>query len=204
MLADDCAGLLDYLAISGPVVVCGLSMGGYVAFEFFRQYPEMVAGLILTSTRAKPDTSNGKIGRDQMAEKAKSEGVSAVAADMLPKLLSPKTYENDPEVVEFVQEMMEWTSVEGMAGALAAMRNRPDSTPTLAEIDVPTLIIHGADDQLIPLTEAEAMRDAIPRAKLVVIPDAGHLPNLEQIDTFNDVVTDFIVELQDAAHHHHH
>ena len=202
MLADDCMGLLDYLAISGPVVVCGLSMGGYVAFEFFRQFPEMVAGLILTSTRALPDTPEGKAARDKMAEKAQTEGVSAIAADMLPKLLSPKTYEDDEEVVEFVQEMMETTSVEGVVGALAAMRDRPDSTPTLAEIDVPTLIIHGADDQIVPL--AEAMRNAIPGAKMVVIPEAGHVPNLEQIDVFNDAVTDFLLEIQDAHHHHHH
>ncbi|MCZ7665921.1 MAG: alpha/beta hydrolase [Chloroflexi bacterium] len=138
MLADDCAGLLDYLAITRPVVVCGHSMGGYVAFEFFRQYPEMVAGLILVSTRAKPDTAEAKANRDKTAEGVKKEGVEVVAAAMLPKLLSPQTYKNDPEVVEFVQEMMEDASVDGVVGALAAMRDRPDSTPTLAEIDVPT------------------------------------------------------------------
>lgn len=203
MLADDCMGLLDYLAISSPVVVCGMSMGGYVALEFFRQFPEVVAGLILTSTRALPDTAEGKANRDKMAEKAQSEGVAAIAADMLPKLLSPKTYDEDEEVVEFVQEMMEWTSVEGVVGALAAMRDRPDSTPTLAEIDVPTLVIHGADDQLIPVSEAEAMARAI-GANMVVIPDAGHVPNLEQIDAFNDAVTDFLMALQDTHDHHHH
>lgn len=203
MLAEDCMGLLDYLAISGPVVVCGMSMGGYIALEFFRQFPEMVAGLILTSTRALPDTTEGKIGRDNMIKKAKTEGVSAIAAAMLPKLLSPQTFENDPEVVEFVQEMMEGTSLEGVIGALAAMRDRPDSMPTLAEIDVPTLIIHGADDQIIPVTEAEAMRDAI-GAKLVVIPEAGHVVNLEQIDAFNDAVTDFLMALQGTHEHHHH
>ena len=89
-----------------------------------------------------------------------------------------------------------------MVGALAAMRDRPDSTPTLAEIDVPTLIIHGADDQIVPLAEAEAMRDAIPGAKMVLIPEAGHVVNLEQIDVFNDAVTDFLLEVQDAHHHH--
>ncbi|PIE80840.1 MAG: alpha/beta hydrolase [Chloroflexi bacterium] len=207
MLADDCVGLLDYLAITTPVVVCGLSMGGYVAFEFFRRYPELVAGLILTSTRALPDTPQGKANRDKMAAKAQTEGVAAIAADMLPKLFSPKTYEENEEVVDFVQEMMEWASVDGVVGALAAMRDRPDSSSTLTEIDVPTLIIHGADDKIVPLAEAEAMRDAIPNAQLVVIPDAGHVPNLEQIDAFNDAVMDFLMELQDAYvhdHNHHH
>lgn len=203
MLADDCAGLLDYLAITRPVVVCGLSMGGYIAFEFFRQYPEMVAGLILVSTRAKPDTAEAKANRDKMAEKAQTEGVEAVAADMLPKLLSPQTYQNDPDVAEFVQEMMESASVEGVVGALAAMRDRPDSTPTLAEIDVPTLIIHGEDDQIVPLNEAKAMQSAIYGARLATIANAGHLPNLEQMDEFNDVITDFLLELSGSHDHQH-
>lgn len=209
MLAEDCAGLLDYLGIENPVVVCGLSMGGYVAFEFFRRYPERVAGLILASTRAKADSPEGKAGRDAAVEKAKTQGVTAVAADMLPKLFAPQTYDEDSELVEFMQEVMEGTSLEGMIGALQAMKDRPDSTPTLAEIDVPTLIIHGADDQIIPLAEAKAMQAAIKDAQLVVIPDAGHVPNLEQIDLFSDAVIDFVDSLTDHDHddddpdHHH-
>lgn len=204
LLADDCLGLLDYLGIENPVVVCGLSMGGYVAFEFFRRYPERVAGLILVSTKAKPDTPEGKAARDAAIAKAKKEGVAAVAADMLPKLLASQTYDEDSELVEFVQEMMEDTSLEGMVGALQAMKDRPDSTPTLATIDVPTLIIHGADDQLIPLSEARAMQAAIEGSELVVIPEAGHLPNLEQIDLFSDAVLDFLDALIGEDHDHSH
>lgn len=204
LLADDCLGLLDYLGIENPVVVCGLSMGGYVAFEFFRRYPERVAGLILVSTKAKPDTPEGKAARDAAIAKAKKEGVAAVAADMLPKLLASQAYDEDSELVEFVQEMMEDTSLEGMVGALQAMKDRPDSTPTLAAIDVPTLIIHGADDQLIPLSEARAMQAAIKGSELVVIPEAGHLPNLEQIDLFSDAVLDFLDTLIGEDHDHGH
>lgn len=204
LLADDCLGLLDYLGIENPVVVCGLSMGGYVAFEFFRRYPERVAGLILASTKAKPDTPEGKAARDAAIAKAKKEGVAAVAADMLPKLLASQTYDEDSELVEFVQEMMEDTSLEGMVGALQAMKDRPDSTPTLAAIDVPTLIIHGADDQLIPLSEARAMQAAVKGSELVVIPEAGHLPNLEQIDLFSDAVLDFLDALIGEDHDHSH
>ncbi|MCB8967742.1 MAG: alpha/beta fold hydrolase [Ardenticatenaceae bacterium] len=192
MFADDCADLLDYLAIPGPVIVGGLSMGGYVAFEFYRRYPERVAGLILAATRAGADTPEGKAGRDKMAQMAREEGVEAVAAAMLPKLLAPITYKEQTDVVEFVQEMMEDTSLAGVLGALAAMKERPDSTPTLAEIDVPTLIIHGAEDQLIPVIEAQAMHKAIAGSQLVVLPDAGHMPNLEQPDEFADAVADFL------------
>jgi 3-oxoadipate enol-lactonase len=204
LLAEDCRDLLDYLGVTRPVVLCGLSMGGYVAFEFFRRYPERVAGLILVSTKAKADTAEGKAGRDAAVAKAQKDGVTAVAADMLPKLLAPQTYEEDAEMVEFVQEMMAETSLEGMIGALQGMKDRPDSVATLGEIDVPTLIIHGEQDQLIPLAEAQAMQTLISGAKLVVIPDAGHLPNLEQIDEFNDAVIDFLESLQGGEQIHLH
>ncbi len=195
MLADDCADLLSSLNVSTPFVVCGLSLGGYVAFEFYRRYQEYIGGLILTATRAIPDSEEGKANRDKMADAARQQGVTAVTQAMLPKLLAPATYENDAELVEFVAEMMNDTSVAGVIGGLAAMRDRPDSTPTLAEIDVPVLVIHGDADQIVPLVEAEAMAAAIPNGKLVVIPNAGHLPNLEQPDAFNDAVIDFLESL---------
>jgi pimeloyl-ACP methyl ester carboxylesterase len=195
MLADDCADLLGYLNVATPFVVNGLSMGGYVAFEFYRQYREHVAGLILTATRALPDSAEAKANRDKMASIAQTRGVTAVAQAMLPKLLAPKNFERDTMLVEFVQEMMESTSVEGVVGALAAMRDRPDSTEMLSEIDVPVLIIHGKDDQIIPLAEAEAMAEAIPHAELVVIENAGHLPNLEQPEAYNDAIIDFLESL---------
>jgi pimeloyl-ACP methyl ester carboxylesterase len=195
LLADDCADLLGHLNVSAPFVVCGLSMGGYIALEFYRRYSEFVAGLILTATKAGADSEEAKANRDKMADMAKQRGVTAVAEAMLPKMLAAQNYENDKELVEFVQDLMESTSVEGVVGALAAMRDRPDSTPSLADIDVPVLIIHGANDQLIPVAEAEAMHRAIPDAQLVVIPDAGHLPNLEQPDAFNDAMIDFLESL---------
>ncbi len=196
-LADDCADLLGHLNVATPFVVCGLSMGGYIALEFYRRYPEQVAGLILVSTRAGADSEEGKAGRDKAAELAKSEGATAVSGGMLPKMLAPQNVETDEELVDYVKEVMSNASLNGVVGALNAMRDRIDSTPTLGDIDVPVLIIHGADDQLIPVSEAELMFKAIPDAELVVIPDAGHLPNLEQPDMFNDAVIDFLEELLD-------
>ena len=195
LLADDCADLLGHLNVATPFVVCGLSMGGYIALEFYRRYPEHVAGLILAATRAGADSEEGKAGRDKAAELAKNEGATAVSASMLPKMLAPQNYESDEELVDFVKDIMSSASLNGVVGALAAMRDRVDSTPTLGDIDVPVLIIHGADDQLIPVSEAEAMFKAIPDADLVIVPDAGHLPNLEQPDIFNDAVIDFLEEI---------
>jgi pimeloyl-ACP methyl ester carboxylesterase len=192
MYADDCADLLDHLGIEGPVVVAGLSMGGYIAFEFFRRYPERVAGLILAATRAGADSDEGKVNRDKAAGMVIAEGVAAIAESMLPKLLAPDNLVEQEDLVEFLGEMMLANSEDGIVGALTAMRDRPDSTPLLAEIDVPTLIIHGEEDQLIPVAEAQATQGAIPGAELVIIPAAGHLPNLEQPDVFNDAVRGFL------------
>ncbi len=207
LFSKDIAGLLDYLNIDQPVVVCGLSMGGYIALDFYRRYPERVAGLILTATRAGADSDEGKAGRSKSVATVEAEGTEPIIAGMLPKLMAPDSYEDD-ELVDFVKEIMEGTSVEGMIGALQAMRDRPDSTSTLGKIAVPTLIIHGENDQLIPVAEAEAMYRAIEEAEMVVIENAGHLPNLEQPDVFNDAVVDFLEELMDddLDHHngHHH
>lgn len=196
IFADDCADLLGHLAVSTPFVVCGLSMGGYVAFEFYRRYPEHVAGLILTATRAGADSAEGKANRDKAAADVRANGVDDLVAQMATKLLSPQTAASDPDLVALVREIMSATSVEGAVGALMAMKERPDSTPTLDDIDVPTLIIHGADDQIVPVSEAQAMQQAIKDSKLVVIENAGHLPNLEQPDQFNDAVIDFLEEIE--------
>ena len=167
-------------------------MGGYVAFEFCRQYPERVAGLILAATRAGADSAEVKDARDKAAGVAIAEGTVAIAEGMLPKLLAPGNYKAQPDLVDFVREMMQETSEDGVVGALTAMRDRPDSTPDLPALDVPVLILHGQEDQLIPLAEAEAMAAALPKAKLVVVPGAGHLPNLEQPEIFNDAVREFL------------
>jgi pimeloyl-ACP methyl ester carboxylesterase len=190
--AEDCGALLDALRVTQPVVLCGLSMGGYVAFAFYRKYPERVAGLILAATRASADSPEGKANREKAMALAKENGVGAVAESMLPKMLSPKTYSSRPPLVARVKAMMETTSLEGVLGDLAGLRDRPDSTPTLVQINKPTLVLHGADDQLIPASEAEAIHAAIKGSQLKIIPDAGHLLSMEQPETFNEVVRGFV------------
>ena len=192
LYSEDCAALLDQLGMTGPIVVAGLSMGGYIALDFCRRFPERVGGLILAATRAGADSDEAKKSRDAAAGVAIAEGTPIIADGMLPKLLAKENYKAQPELVEFVYDMMLETSEDGIVGALAAMRDRPDSTDDLPGLDIPTLVIHGADDQLIPVSEAEATAAAMPRAKLVIVPDAGHLPNLEQPDFFNDAVRDFL------------
>lgn len=196
LLADDCAKVLETVGVQEPVIVCGLSMGGYVAFAFYRRHPSLVARLILAATRAKADSPEAKENRDKTAELAQESGVQAVTANMLPILMSPKTYQTKPEVVNRVKRIMDQTSTQGMVSALMGMKERPDSTATLEAINVPTLIIHGQDDQIIPLQEAKAMHAAIQNSQLEIIPESGHLPNLEQADLFNQSVRRFLAAMK--------
>jgi pimeloyl-ACP methyl ester carboxylesterase len=192
MLADDCLHLLDHVGYDGPVVVAGLSMGGYVALALCRRAPERVAGLILAATKATADPDDAKAARDESARVAKAEGVGPIVEGLLPKMLAADTYEGDPELVDFLREMMLATSTEGIVGALGAMRDRPDASGDLPGLDVPALVIHGEEDRLIPPAAAEAIAAALPAAELVLIPGAGHMVNLEQPAAFNDAVRDFL------------
>jgi len=180
------------LGYDGPVVVAGLSMGGYVAFELCRRYPERVAGLILVATKATADSAEVKAARDKSVQVVNKEGVEPIVAGLLPRLLAPDSYEEQPELVEFLQDIMLATSAAGVAGAAIAMRDRPDSTADLSGLKVPTLVIHGEEDQLIPHAEAQSMAAAIPDAELLIVPGAGHMVNLENPELFNEAVRDFL------------
>ena len=190
--ASDLAGLLDLLGLD-DVVLVGLSMGGYIAFEFLRRWKDRVRGLVLIDTRAEPDTLEGKKGRDAAAATAREQGAEAVAETMLPKVLGASTLAGVPATVERVRAMMAATPVAGMVGALGAMRDRPDSSPLLAELgDIPTLVIVGEEDEVTPVAQARAMANAISGASLVVIRSAGHIPALERPVETTDALLVFL------------
>jgi 3-oxoadipate enol-lactonase len=192
LFAGDLNALLDALGIVQKIILCGLSMGGYVAFAFYRKYPQRLAGLVLTATRAAAYSPEARAGRDQAAAVAQEQGVPAIVEGMLPRLLSPKTYEKRPELVEKARSIMMHTSLEGILGDLAGLKNRSDSTPTLAQIHIPTLLLPGVDDRIVPLAEALAMHAGIAGSTLTAIPDAGHLPNLENPAAFNLALGEFL------------
>jgi 3-oxoadipate enol-lactonase len=195
LLAEDCKHVLDELGVNTPVVACGLSMGGYVLFSLYRSHPDLFRGLILTSTRSGSDTEEGKINRDLAIKDALERGAGAIADSMLPKMFSPSTLSSNTNLVNQVREMMSNTSDLGIIGALQGMRDRLDSTSLLGQISCPVLIVHGKDDQLIPVGEAELMHQNISNSNLVVVENAGHLLNLEQPDRFNQAVRKFISSL---------
>jgi 3-oxoadipate enol-lactonase len=186
--ADDLAALLDHLRID-RVTVAGLSMGGYISFALLRRHRARIARLILADSRAGADGDAAKQGREQNARLAEQQGPGAIADQMLPKLLAAAA---PAALRDEVRRMIEANDRAGIAAALRAMAARPDSTPLLATIDVPTLVIVGAEDALTPPSEANALYEAIPGCRLVEIPGAGHLANLDAPEEFNAAMDEFL------------
>jgi YbgC/YbaW family acyl-CoA thioester hydrolase len=194
--ADDLAALLDTLGVD-EVVLVGLSMGGYVAFECIRQWRHRVRGLALVDTRAEPDTADGRRARDAAMAQARDGGSAAIAAAMLPKLMSEEARRDHPRVAERLRKMMERTPVAGIVGALAAMRDRPDSRPLLETLGgIPTVVIVGEQDEVTPVASARAMAEAIPNARLVVLPEAGHVAPMEQPERVTGALMGFLDSLE--------
>lgn len=191
-MADDVAGLLIALNIHEPVVFGGLSMGGYLALAVARKHPALLRGLILADTRAEPDDVQAKSNRDTMIEFASSHSAVDVIDKMLPKLISEKTRRERPDVELQVRSIAADQSVDGIIGALKVLRDRPDARPALAAIRVPTLVLVGNDDALTPPAMAETLAAGIAGAKLVKIPGAGHMSNLEEPVAFNAAVEAFL------------
>ena len=192
-LAADVAALMDHLDIA-RATIGGLSMGGYVALAFYKQFPSRVRALVLADTRAQADTEEAKQTREQQAEKALSEGMAGIADAMLPKLLTPETVSKRPEIVKFVRDMMLQTKPEGAAAALRGMAEREDQTGLLSKITVPTLILVGAEDAITPVADSEKMHQAIEGSRLVVLDHAGHVSNLERTQQFNDALLEFLTQ----------
>ncbi len=192
--ADDLAALLDSLRIE-RAVVCGLSMGGYVALAFWRRHRARVRALILMDTRAGNDSAEGRERRDQMIALARQRGSEAVADAMITGMVGKRTREKCPEVVDDVHRMLESAPVDGVVGALEALRDRPDSTATLETIDVPTLIVVGKEDVLTPPGEAMLLHAGIRGSTLEVIAGAGHLANVERPAAVNHVITEFLAKV---------
>jgi pimeloyl-ACP methyl ester carboxylesterase len=181
--AADTFELMTHLAIPAAGVV-GLSMGGYVALAMTRQAPARVWGLVLANTRASADSADGRAARDAMVALVRSNGMAAVADQMLPKLLGATTRREQPDLEDALRGLIECNSADGVAAALGAMRDRTDSTASLASIACPVTVIGGGEDAVVPREETEAMHAAIPGARLVVLPRAGHLSNLEDAAGF--------------------
>jgi 3-oxoadipate enol-lactonase len=190
-IADDGAALLDHLGIE-KAVVGGCSMGGYAAFAFVRRHPQRLTGLVLQDTRAGRDTAEARATRATLASKVLAEGASAAEEAFLPKLVGETTRRERPDLVAGLRERILATSPRGIANALSGLATRADSRETLPAIAVPTLVLVGAEDEITPPAEAATMAAAIPKARLDVIPGAGHLANLESPAAVNAALRAFL------------
>jgi pimeloyl-ACP methyl ester carboxylesterase len=189
--ADDVVAVLDETGADRATVI-GLSMGGYVAFALWRRSPERVRALVLADTRAGADAADTRERRHELIALARAQGVAAVADRQIVGLLGKTTRSSRTHVETHARAIAETATVDGIVGALEALLARPDSTPTLATITVPTLVIVGEEDVITPPKEARAMRDQIRACRLEVLSGAGHLSNLERPAAFNTVLTKFL------------
>ena len=192
--ADDVVDLLQELAVT-KAVIGGCSMGGYAALALYQAAPDLFEGLLLANTRAGADSPESRANRRNMLALVDREGPSGVARDMIPKLLGKTTHETRPDVEATVRRLIKQQSPIAVRSAIHRMMHRSDSTPLLAQVSVPTLVITGAEDEMIPVEESRRIASAVRGAKLVIIPGAGHLANLEQPEAFNAALTGFLAAL---------
>lgn len=193
-MARDTAALLDHLGVE-QAVICGLSMGGYVAFEFVHLFPARVLGLVLAGTRAAADNEQEKAGREQQVQTMLRAGMVPISIATLPKLLASRTLAEKPDVVKRVRAMITTSDPKGAAAAQRGMAARRDYTQDLANINVPTLIIVGREDSIRPVADAEFMHRGIRDSRLEIIEDAAHMTNMEQREIFNKTLTAFLMKL---------
>lgn len=189
--ADDLAALLDHLGVR-RVVLGGLSMGGYVLFAFWRRHADRVAALLLADTRPTPDAPEAQQNRHRAIEEVQRAGVSSFTDGFTVGLLGAAAKADNPALLGTLQERAAANSAEGVMGALAALAARPDSTPTLATITAPTLIVVGAEDAVTPPAVHQEMGRAIAGSRVVTLPGAGHLSPMEAPALFNAAFGEFL------------
>lgn len=190
--ALDALALLDVLGYR-EVLLGGCSIGGYVAFRMVARAPGRVRALVLADSRAEPDTDEGRQRRRDAIARIEREGPAGFLSELTAALIGPTTRTQRPGVLEAVRQIIGAPDPRGLTAALAAMAERPDSRPLLPTIAAPTLVVVGEEDTLTPPAAAEAMAAAIPGARLVTIPTAGHLANLESPEAFNRALREFLV-----------
>lgn len=193
--ADDLAGLLEALEVREPIVFCGLSMGGYIGWQFYRKHPSRVRAMILCDTRAIPDTPEARAGRKEMIERTLREGSEPIAQSMIPKLLAASTIASEPGLVAAVRRVITANDPQGIVAAARGISQRPDATELLPQIRCPCLVIVGKFDAISTLEEMQSIAAKIPGARLVTIAGAGHLTPLEQPAHTTAAIESFLASL---------
>lgn len=194
LFADDLIALLDHLEID-TATVAGMSMGGYIVLNLLERYPQRLSAACFCQTRANADDEAGKSRRLQLAQEVRERGPQVIADLFLPLLLSDASLAQRPRLVEEVYSWMVGTATAGLTGGLLAMRERKDYTPLLPTYALPCLAIGGSDDKIVPPTILDVFKVGLPTCRTALIPDAGHLANLEAPGPFNAALLVFLAEL---------
>jgi 3-oxoadipate enol-lactonase len=190
--ADDLAEMLSTMKVQEPVTFCGLSMGGYIAWQFVARHADKLGRLIVCDTKAAADTPEAAENRHKLAAKVLAEGSKVVADAMLPKLFSKRAMEAQKTWVEEVRQVILRAQPRGIVAALRGMAAREDFTARLATIRVPTLVLCGAEDAISPPAEMRSIAAAIPGAKYAEITAAGHMTTLEDPRGVNQAMRRFL------------
>ena len=194
--ADDLAALLDAREIQEPVVFCGLSMGGYIAWQFFLRHRERLRALILCDTRAAADTPVAATARMANARRILTEGMGFLVEGMLDKLFAAETRQRRPEVVAAVRRVTLAAPPQGAAAALRGMAARPDVSARLPQMDLPALVVCGREDAFSTVAEMRDMARLLPQARFVEVAGAGHMSPLEQPQAVNEAIREFLAGLK--------
>jgi 3-oxoadipate enol-lactonase len=193
-MAAEAVARLDEAGVAAAVV-CGLSMGGYVALALYEVFRERVRGLVLADTRAAADDEAGRGRRLESARAVESGGppaLAALASSLVPRLIAPRTRTTRSELAAWLHQEIAAAPPAGVAAAQRGMAERPDRTHLLPRIAVPTLVVVGEEDEITPPAESVILRDRIPGARLVTIAGAGHLSSLEQPEAWNATLREFL------------
>ena len=191
MFVDDLIAMLDQLNLEKPVL-CGLSMGGYIALRTAERYPERIKALVLCDTKSGTDTDEEKIKRSSSMKAVKTYGVPSFADEFVKAVFWKKTFATNPQAVEFIKEIIRSNSSLGICGTLLALASRTDTTQCLASIGIPACIIVGEHDMRTPPSVAREMRNAISGSELFIVSNAGHMSNLENSKEFNKYLFAFL------------
>jgi 3-oxoadipate enol-lactonase len=191
---DDLVALLDHMKIE-KAVLCGLSMGGYIALRTVERNPERIRGLILADTQAKADSDETKLRRGASIKAVKAHGVNAYAEGFVKTAFAPESFKKKADAIDMIRRIIESNSAPGVCGALLALATRTDTTDALAGIRVPTLILVGEHDALTPVSASKEMHERIDNSEMHVIQNAAHMSNLENPEAFNNHVIDFLARL---------
>jgi len=188
---DDLVLLLDRLKIS-QAVLCGLSMGGYIALRAVERHPDRIKGLVLCDTRAESDNNLTKLKRTEALKVLKEKGLRAFAESFSKAIFAPKTFIKNPRLIHQTKALIQTNSPLGVAGGILALASRTDTSENLSKIKVPTLIMVGAFDQTTPPAASRLMHEKIKHSQLEIIPDAAHMSNLENPEEFNRHLLQFL------------